>query len=856
MKKSWLLVAVMVGCLAGCSDDKKSDGCPDHASYDSGAGKCVCDEGFFESNDGSCIQCQANASYIKEAGACVCHDGYTEAVPGTCAAVQCPDNSTYSASSKKCECNAGFSLDSTGACVAGEDRCAAVVCNNGTTCDPATGTCECLAPKAICSSTGACVDDVNDQTQCPTCDITSCDEGQELDTEACKCVVSTCSACTVDTIEGNGACKEDTDCKSAEYESCYNGKCVNKACIGKSWKCGVQYCSITGVINSYENSCCSDADCDAENGESCNLETNECQLTSCEEPEGNIILNWSFENWYNSVPNNWSLYDNAFSQAASVQQTSDANTCVSAVKLINTSTKQARLEGDMTNVGDDYGVNYIASSSNGYNYHLDCTMYVKGTGHINFGYRAYDEAGKELVKETYASKNGLDVDYSTYTKIEFTKEKGSDISIPRTISSTNVTQIMPLIAFHGTSESGIMVDSLSCVTSPNVCTGVTCEEDWKVCDINLAQPGTNKYGYCGPKEGYCDIFKWTVTTGSGEEERTKDTCGSTIAKCNTTTHLCEVEEGACLSHKDCKDDAAPYCNYETHKCEAGNPCENAKCSEWMECTTASRGECVLKDGYCRNSSDCLKDKPLCNPNNHVCVGMDASYPVTKYSECPLDWYYTYLNCADEKVSSSCKKWVEDPQCPINIVPNGDFEVWDDCEVEECLSVDGKDYTAPYFWFGNYYGEADGCFQGVAEYHYTNELPVNMTARYTTAPHTGTSAFQIIYPYVYTVKAPKRFVSYGFTVPSGTYDCSYWVRGKGEVRFHWYGSRGDASKAMTPNNGEYKSYDTSDWVRESFEMRNAQSGVRLIFYVGNTDASKDHIQIDDVACTRRTFSNAE
>ncbi len=825
MKKSWLIAAVVAGLLAGCSDDKdksSDDDCPANAAYNSAKGQCECNTGYVMSGN-VCVDtkaCDAPNAICPSTGACVADIHDTSLCP--------------------------------------TDMCASVVCKNGKSCNENTGICECVSPKVECSD-GKCVDDAS---VC-TCEPKTCDQGEVFNEQKCACEPASspeaCGVCNVDTDPGYGSCKEASDCKSDMYDTCYNGKCVHKDCIGKTWSCGTEYCSITGSIVQYVNACCSDNQCDVESGESCNLSTNECKQ-KCAEPDNNIILNWSFEDWYNGMPSQWSLYDNAYSQAAIVKESNAANTCEKAVQLINPSEKQARLEGDLTSIADDYGETFISSGSMGYNYHLDCTMYVKGSGHINFGYRAYDENGKEVVSETYASQKGIDVNYNSYSKIEFSGK--NSLSIVRNATKDGktyrVSQFMPLIAFHGTEDSGLIVDSLSCVPSKTVCSGVTCAEDWQICDINLAKPGTNEYGYCGPKEGFCDIFKWTVTTKNGEEDREKDTCGGSIATCNTTTHKCVQKDGGCLTHSDCQSDNAPYCDASTHTCKAGDPCENAKCSDWMECTTASRGTCVLKDGYCRNSTDCLKNKPLCNPNTHQCVEMDATNPVTSDKSCGLGWYYDYLNCDQfNKSGSKCEKWNDDLVCPVNIVPNGDFETWDECdEADTCLTVDGKAYPTPYFWFGNYYGPEDGDFDGIAEYHYTNELPVNMTAPYTKAPHTGNAAMQILYPYNYKVKAPKRFVSMGFNVPGGTYDCSYWVRGKGEVRFHWYGSRGDAAKDMTPNKGEYKSYDTTEWTRETFTMKNSQSGVRLIFYVGDTDASKDHIQIDDVACTKRTYANAE
>lgn len=845
MKKNlWMLAFVAVLLPTGCSENNsdKADCTTENAhqtcqSNQDGTCDCQCDSGYMSDEQGGCS---------------LCAEGFQKDSNDECQPIPPDDN-----------------------------KCKDVICKNGTTCNAASGTCECT--KYWCEDKNWCVESSADcKKSCSEADRAACnvsDGCHTFDEVTCTCQstcerpnINACEMVTVDDIEGNGSCSSDSDCRNSEYESCRSGKCVNKACIGKTWKAKVQYCSITGVINNYPNACCSDSECDAENGETCDLNTNTCVQACYDEPEHNIIYNWSFEDWSGLAPQYWSLYDNAYSQQASVPKSDEPKHCNTGISLINPSTKQARLEGDMTELGinDGYGDLYTCSSANGYNYHYTCSLWVKGSGKIGFGYRAYDADGNEVIKEKYCIE-AQTIDTDTYQEI--TCEDSNDWSIARTVNGKAVTHVMPLIAFRETGDKGLSVDAVSCIpsyyseTGSNVCKDVTCDEDWKICDISTKEPGTNSYGYCVPKEGFCDVWEYeqngvtkqrdtcnnkTITPSNGE------TFDDAYSKCDTTTHQCVVKEGACMKHSDCMDDTKPYCDLSTHSCKAGDVCENAKCADWMECTTATRGSCVLKEGMCRNSSDCLKDKPLCDPHSHNCVDMNASYSVTKYSECPLGWYYTTLNCEECTTHncSSCKKWVDDPQCPINIVPNGDFELWDDCENEDCLTVDGQAYSAPYFWFGNYYGAEDGDFDGVAEHYMTNELPVNYTAKYVPG-HTG-AGIQIKYPYVYTDKPAKRFVSYGFTVPGGTYDCSYWVKGKGNVRMHWFGSRGDAPKTMTACSTNYDAsssfctYDTTEWVRESFQIKNAQSGVRLMFYVGNTDADKDHIVLDDVACTLRTF----
>ena len=295
-------------------------------------------------------------------------------------------------------------------------------------------------------------------------------------------------------------------------------------------------------------------------------------------------------------------------------------------------------------------------------------------------------------------------------------------------------------------------------------------EDWEICT-------TANNGRCLPREeGDCNQYKGCDSASS----------------CNSTTHKCERNDGGCLRHEECSD--GQKCDFTSHTCVTGNPCEGVTCDEWKQCNTRS-GKCELKDGRCNRSMDCNKNLPACNFSTHTCVSVDD---------------------------------------PVNIVPNGGFERWEEISIYENPSENVPKYNLPVSWYGLSFS--------VAASNYASEIDPKKVHQYTTSTHSGSSALQI----EFTGQPADRFTSQGFNVPDGLYDCSFWVRGKGDVRFRSYSSRGEAKYT------DFVTYDTADWVRVPFEIKSSSSAMRLTFYVSNTDASKDHIQIDDVVCTKYNY----
>ena len=695
----------------------------------------------------------------------------------------CGDDSNDSTvSCKDMKCPAGTTCnEKTATCDPVVDKCQDVKCDSGKVCDPATGDCK-----------GATSD---------KCKDVKCDSGQTCNPETGKCEGEakpgkcdgvTCGAgevCNPSTgkCEGEASCTDDKDCKwdpdkytETEYCNKTTGKCENSKCQGKTWNKDYQYCSVTGIVQCYpgycDNSGMTGCACDGE----CNLETHRCAST-CEEIEGNIVINGSFEDWTSGKLDAWELKQNTVTAGGKVEKSTHASACKTAVKLTSTSIKIDRLESLPMSLG--------LQSFTGGNAKYECTIDAFGYGNLNLGYRLLDAEGKEVSENTKVKQLDLwgSDSYSTY-----------EFEISADTTKTPYAQI--LIGFDRKNDSAasaeITLDNLVCVPKGNICDGVTCEE-WEICSVKSDIKENGEFvGKCVAREGFCTMEK----TPNGEP---KDSCDTEISQCNTTTHLCEKIAGKCLKHEDCaegqKCELSPKADADKkNKCVTGDRCEGVTCKpEWQACNPTS-GKCTLAADKCLKSMDCLtKEAPLCDYSTHTCVAMDA------------------------KVGDK----------PLNIVPNGGFEEW-----EEVTFGGETSYNLPVSWFGTEYK--------IYPTHLVTEFDPKNVLEYTKNVHGGTKALQLVYA---KDKQSKRFSSEGFDVSSvGTsYDCSYFVRGKGSVRIHSFSSLGDMTKT------EFTHIDSEEWTRIPFSIKGG-TDLRLVFYVGSTDASKDHIQIDDVSCVKWTY----
>ena len=618
-------------------------------------------------------------------------------------------------------------------------------------------------------------------TQCNNGNMETCHNGTWSVTEPCAngCTADGCIPGGDNTDPGGdntnpgdniNGCTNDADCKT--NETCKDSKCHcgDVICGGRDQD--ISYCSATQKCVMWDSYCLSNEDC--ETGESCNKTTHRC-IISCDdpEPEGNIVPNWSFEEWDGDRPAFWSHHDN-YQQVTLIQKSEDARACNGAVQLINTTNTNGRLESELIALPES---KLHPDKDNKEKY--SCSLWSAGEGGtLNIGYITYNAEGKELTKKTTAgTKESISTIYREETSIEVKVE-------------TEARYIQFLLGFNETSEDGIIVDAFSCVRQSNVCDEKVCEA-WEACT-------TAQNGKCYPLEGYCS----------------SDTDCSNGATCDSTTHTCTWGEGKCATSKDCPGAEAgtEMCN-ENHECVPGDPCADVDCKkDWLECKA---GACVLKEGRCWNTADCMdKNKPACYGDTHTCVDISTTYKVENASQCRVTGYNK-----------------ETKECPVNIVPNGSFEAWEEVQLG---SSESSRFTLPVSWYGTEFE--------VAYERYATEIDANAIKPYTTDVHSGAKALQVVFP----KGDADRFTSEGFNVPGKSYDCYFWVRGKGDVRLHSYSSRGDQEKM------DFVSIDTTEWQRQQFYIKNAATAMRLIFYISNTDAAKDHIQIDDVVCTERVF----
>ncbi len=672
------------------------------------------------------------------------------------------DDANKSVSCQDVTCPAGSVCnEKTGLCE-NADKCKDVTCETGETCNAQTGACE--SASAICNGM--------------TCNAT-----QKLDEASCKCVPLS-----------DGDCMSDSDCKTdityPEYCNLATHTCENGLCKDKTWDKSYQFCSVTGKVQCY------DGFCDGSGTESCacegtcNMSTHRC-ASACEETEGNIVINGSFEDWTGSMPDGWTLDSNSYAMGGKVQKSNESSHCQSAVRLTNSSEKIDRLES--------YQISVAQQTFTGGNAKYKCSIDAFGYGNLNLGFRKLNADGNPADKDSVVTKVDL-YDTDTFKSHEF--------SISANAAETPYIQI--LLGFDKktgeTADADITIDNLVCVPEGNICDNVECEE-WEICSVssNLKDDNGEYIGKCVARDGFCTMEK------TAKEEEFKDSCNTAISACNTATHLCEHTPGKCLKHEDCE--TGQKCLFTAQGDSAANTCvAGDRCTkdngdavvckyDWQSCNAQS-GSCELNAGKCFKSSDCAdKSMPICDYTTHACVAIDA------------------------KVGEK----------NLNIVPNGGFEEWEDVKFSD--SDMATVYRLPVDWFATEYA--------IYPTHLVTEFDANNVKEYTAAVHGGSKALQLIYA---KEKQSKRFSSEGFDVPSsgGTgYDCSYFVRGKGSVRIHSFSSLGDMPKT------EFTQIDSEEWTRIPFSIREGKD-LRLVFYVGSTSQDKDHIQIDDVSCVKWTY----
>mgnify|MGYP000855474151 FL=1 len=446
-----------------------------------------------------------------------------------------------------------------------------------------------------------------------------------------------------------------------------------------------------------------------------------------QEPAGNIIVNGGFEVWTGDVPQAW-LGNTSTVDTSLVTKSTDTSHGPFALRVGNPSDDHVRLSTAPQSVKAG---------------RYDCTYRVKGHGQIRNahyhgtsgnGFSSYQPSGYHTIQgdwQTVAYQLTLPVDVDGVFELIFS------------IRSTDPAQ------------GDLVIDDVACVRQPSPCDTQPCGS-WAQCDVVT--------GACDPLPGLCgdasDCWSW-------------ETCNA--------SHVCELQPGKCGQTADCAGTpATPVCDPATHTCIAGDPCAGVSCPTWQVCDP-KQGKCVLAEGACATTADCLQAKPACDKASHLCQ------PVEHAS---------------------------------NMVPNGGFEQWGD---------DGYGHQIPLYWMGTDFGSDNTG---------ANEIPPSKVLPYATSVHSGALACQLVQTGI-----AERFTSEGFALPVGTYTCAYWVRGHGQIRHRVY------SKAGWSTYVDFVPIDSADWVQQTFKLQGNTTQVRLIFYASYTQTDRDHIQIDDVVCTR-------
>ncbi|TSC32461.1 invertase recombinase-like protein [Corallococcus sp. Z5C101001] len=252
------------------------------------------------------------------------------------------------------------------------------------------------------------------------------------------------------------------------------------------------------------------------------------------------------------------------------------------------------------------------------------------------------------------------------------------------------------------------------------------------------------------------------------------------------THTCVTSSDRCTRHADCAGTpATPVCVTATHRCVAGDPCAGVTCSNPATSCNPTTGTCELAAGACFTTLDCRGALPACDPATRRCVSADH---------------------------------------PANIIRNGGFESWSTYSIPYY----GNNYI-PDYWYGLDNGLTDP----------GTEIKPSRLQPYTTATHGGSRALQFVVP----IQVAERFSLEKFNVPTGNYSCSYRVRGHGTIRHRSYSSGGWSVQT------DFLTVDSDEWQPVFFRFVGNVRDWRLLFYPSRSVADRDHLQIDDVVCTK-------
>ncbi|MGE6762943.1 invertase recombinase-like protein [Corallococcus interemptor] len=252
------------------------------------------------------------------------------------------------------------------------------------------------------------------------------------------------------------------------------------------------------------------------------------------------------------------------------------------------------------------------------------------------------------------------------------------------------------------------------------------------------------------------------------------------------THTCVTAADRCTRHADCAGTPeTPLCDTASHLCIEGDPCAGVTCSNPATSCNPSTGVCELAEGACFTTYDCKGALPACDPATRRCVAAEHS---------------------------------------ANIIRNGGFESWS----TRAIPYYGNNYV-PDYWYGLDNGITDP----------GSEIKPSRLARYTNAVHGGSAALQFVVP----IQTAERFTTEKFNVAAGNYSCSYRVRGHGSIRHRSYSSGGWSPQT------DFITVDSDEWQPVFFKFTGNVRDWRLFFYPSRSVADRDHLQVDDVVCTK-------
>ncbi len=151
--------------------------------------------------------------------------------------------------------------------------------------------------------------------------------------------------------------------------------------------------------------------------------------------------------------------------------------------------------------------------------------------------------------------------------------------------------------------------------------------------------------------------------------------------------------------------------------------------------------------------------------------------------------------------------------PSNLIKNGSFEDWNG--------------AFPDGWGGS-----------------ATTISTGSTLKFTTSSKSGKNSCQLID----SGSKYKRFSSLGFDSEVGNFECSFWVRGHGEIRPRYFN---ETTQIYAQNYPPYQSVNSTDWTKITYPFTTKTKGkIQLVFYVRLTNSDKEHIQIDDVVCLKK------